>query len=84
MGGRGGADPGDWLAPGGRPTRGTFEVDETKVGSEICFLFTGRLRREPDPGPRWGIVEALLAAEAREVDEASGATSFRGGVALAT
>jgi hypothetical protein len=56
MGGKGGAVLGeDWADPGGRPMRGTFDVDETKVGSEICFLLTVRLRREPLPVPRSGI-----------------------------
>jgi hypothetical protein len=60
-----------------------LDVEETNVGSEICFLFTGRLRREVCPGARWGVVWKELAAEARDVDEASAGTSFRGGVAFA-
>jgi hypothetical protein len=84
IGGNGGAVLGEDCAdPGGRPTSGTFDVDETNVGSEICFLFTGRLRREPLPGPRWGIACELLATDAREVDERSGGISVKGGVALA-
>ena len=35
-------------APGGRPTVLTEEVEERRVGSEIRFLFTERLRAERD------------------------------------
>ena len=83
IGGTGGAPLGEGSAdPGGRPTRGTFDVDETNVGSDICFLFTGRFRREPCPRPRWGIC-GPLDEEARDVDELSDGISFSGGVALA-
>jgi hypothetical protein len=60
-----------------------LDVEETNVGSEICFLFTGRFRREVCPGARWGVAWKELAAEARDGDEASAGTSFKGGVAFA-
>jgi hypothetical protein len=84
IGGRGGAPFGGETPPGGRPTVGTFDVDETKVGSEISFLLIGRFWSMAWPGARWGRALALLAAAAaRVVEDWSEGTSFSGGVALA-
>lgn len=82
IGGRGGVSmPLLRLAPGGRPTVGTFDVQEMKVGSEILVLSMERFWRVVCPVARWGRdcacwIAAAVAAE-------SPAMSYNGGVALA-
>lgn len=85
MGGTGGVCmPLFRLAPGGRPMVGTLEVEETKVGSEIRVLLTGRLGRTVCPGARWGTTWLAAAAKVGAGGEVgSGVISYRGGVALA-
>lgn len=57
--GLGASIPLDRLAPGGRLTVSTEEVQETKVGSDMSCLFTERLRGYPGRlyaqlGELWG------------------------------
>lgn len=72
------------LAPGGRPTSGTLDVEETKVGSEILVLSIVFLCRLALPGALCGTVwfPAALIVMAGAGD-GSGEISYKGGVALA-
>lgn len=55
IGGRGGVSmPLLRLAPGGRPTVGTFDVQEMNVGSEILVLSIERFWRPVCTAARWG------------------------------
>lgn len=72
-------------APAGRPTVGTLDVQETRVGSEICTLLTVRFWRPVWPGARWGTTTwpAAAAKVGAGGEVGSGEISYRGGVALA-
>lgn len=76
IGGNGG------VVPAGIPTVGTFDVQDTKVGSEISFLLMGRFCSMLWPDARGGGAWAPPTTEAGLAD-GDGGISFNGGVALA-